>query len=337
MITLSASKVARYRRCMKSYYYSYIKGLQRTKRSIAPMRGTIIHDCLKEHYSGRDWTKPIADLKIEWDKLFDEERAEWGDLPKEVYRIMRGYLLAYKAADAKIKTLATEVEFSIPINGGAVENGEYVGFIDWIYEDDRGVWICDHKTVKTLPSEQELYMDMQTLLYYDACRYDKNLVKLLEGKKLAGVVFNHIRTKAPKEPQVLKSGGISKAACDTDVATYFETVRKAGLDVNDYKDMVDKLRGNVFFRRTRIPVSEYTIMILRKELETTLRHITNFETIYEAFPEDTMFPRTLLKGRCGWDCEFSKLCFAELAGMNTSTLIAEEYESRSKRGEESDE
>lgn len=337
MITLSASKVARYRRCMKSYYYSYIKELQRVKKSIAPMRGTIIHDCLKEHYDGRDWTKPIADLKIEWDRLFDEERAEWGDLPKEVYRIMRGYLLAYKTADSKLKTLATEVEFSIPIHGEVGVDCVYTGFIDWIYEDDRGVWIADHKTVKTLPSEQELYMDMQTLLYYDACRYDKNLVKLLEGKKLAGVVFNHIRTKAPKEPQVLKSGGISKAACDTDVATYFETVRKAGLDVNDYRDMVDKLKGNVFFRRTRIPVSEVTIDILRKELQATLKHITNVEQVYRAYPDDDMFPRTLLKGRCSWDCEFSRLCFAELAGMNTSVMLEEDYEPRTKRGDESDE
>ena len=112
---------------------------------------------------------------------------------------MRGYLLAYKTADSKLKTIATEVEFTIPIGAH-----EYTGFIDWIYEDDRGVWVADHKTVKNLPSEQELYMDMQTLMYYEACRTDENLIKLLDGRKLAGVVFNHIRTKAPKEPQILK-------------------------------------------------------------------------------------------------------------------------------------
>ena len=336
MIKLSASKVARYRRCMKSYYYSYVKELQRVKKSVAPVRGTIIHDCLQEHYMGGDWTKPIADLKIEWDKLFDEERAEWGDLPKEVYRIMRGYLLAYKVADSKIKTLATEVEFSIPINSVGV-NGTYTGFIDWIYEDDRGVWVCDHKTVKNLPSEQELYMDMQTLLYYDACRHDEKLKELLKGKKLAGVVFNHIRTKAPKEPQLLKSGGVSKAACDTDIATYFETVRKNGLDVNDYKDMVDKLKGNVFFRRTRIPVSETTIDILKQELKETMRSIHSVESYYDATETEAAFPRTLLKGRCAWDCEFSKLCFSELAGMNTEMLLSEDYEPRTKRGEDFDE
>lgn len=330
MTKLSASKVARYRRCMKSYYYSYVLGLQRVKKSIAPVRGTIIHDCLQTHYSGGDWTKPIADLKIEWDKLFDEERAEWGDLPKEIYRIMRGYLLAYKTADSKLKTLATEVEFKYLLDG-TTSKIEYTGFIDWIYEDDRGVWICDHKTVKTLPSEQELYMDMQTLLYYDACRYDEGLKKLLEGKKLAGVVFNHIRTKAPKEPQVLKSGGISKAACDTDVATYFEAVRKAGLDVNDYKDMVDKLKGNTFFRRTRIPVSETTIAILRKELQHTARHIVTAEAYYEMWGEGTSFTRTLLKGRCSWDCEFSKICFAELAGMNIQEMVDEDFEPRGSR------
>ncbi|NCB03616.1 MAG: hypothetical protein EOM67_15910, partial [Spirochaetia bacterium] len=195
---------------------------------------------------------------------------------------------------------------------------------------DRGVWVCDHKTVKTLPSEQELYMDMQTLMYYEACRLDEKLVKLLKGKKLAGVVFNHIRTKAPKEPQVLKSGGISKAACDTDVATYFETVKKNGLDINDYKDMLDKLKGNIFFRRTKIPVSETTIGILKKEIIATLDEI-------DVLLENTeVYPRTLLKGRCAWDCEFAPVCFGELAGMNVKGLIEEQYEPKESREEELD-
>ena len=37
--------------------------------------------------------------------------------------------------------------------------------------------------------------------------------------------------------------------------------------------MVDKLKGNIFFRRTKIPVSEKTIEILKKELEYTLDDI----------------------------------------------------------------
>lgn len=321
----SASKVNRIRRCKHAFYYSDILELQRKTKSIAPNRGKLLHSCLETHYNGGDWTQPITDMKIDWDALFDEERAEWGDLPKETYRIMRGYLLAYKTADSKLKTLATEVHFEIPLGCHT-----YEGYIDWIYEDERGVWVCDHKTVKNLPNEQELYMDMQTLMYYEACRTDPGLIKLLEGKKLAGVVFNHIRTKAPKEPQVLKSGAISKAACDTDVATYFETVKKQGLDINDYKDMLEKLQGNVFFRRTKIPVSEKTIAILKAEIIASLDEVERLKS----YSSGTTFPRTMLKARCTWDCEFAPLCFAELAGMNISGMIDEQYEERGSRESE---
>lgn len=323
----SASKVARIRRCKHAFYYSDILELQRKVRSIAPSRGSLIHACLQAYYSGGDWTKPIADMKIDWDLMFDEERAEWGDLPKESYRIMRGYLMAYKTADSKLKTLATEVHFEIPLGCHT-----YEGYIDWIYEDERGVWVADHKCVKSLPSEQELYMDLQTLMYYEACRTDPTLIKLLDGKKLAGVVFNHIRTKAPKEPQVLKSGGISKAACDTDVATYFEAVKREGLNVDDYRDMIDKLQGNIFFRRTKIPVSEKSLAIIKAEIMESLNEV-DILTYKHDRGDDMVFPRTMMKNRCSWDCEFAPLCFAELAGMNTAGLLDEQYEPRGKREE----
>jgi hypothetical protein len=328
----SASKIGRIRRCRHAFYYSDILDLQRVAKSIAPRRGNLIHECLQEHYNGRDWTKPIMDLKLDLDQVFDEEREEWANLPQELYRIVRGYLLAYKSIDTNIKTLATEVPFEIKLPGGHT----YTGYIDWIYEDDRGVWVADHKTVKNLPKDTDLYMDLQTFMYFEACRTDTNLINLLQGKQLMGVVFNHIRTKAPREPQVLKSGTISKAACDTDVATYFETVRKNGLDPNDYADMVDKLKGNVFFKRTKIPVNEKTLSIIKSEIVQTLEDVDYLMRIYDDCGEEIkdVFYRTPLKQRCDWDCEFRDICYAELAGMDTTNIIASNYEKRTTREEE---
>src|SRR5574343_174985 len=179
----SASKVSRFRRCKHASWYSDILGLQRDIQSISPRRGNILHDCLEEHYQGRDWTKPVKDLVLDLEKVFDEEREEWASLPQEVYRIMRGYILAYKSIDSGNKTLTTEAKFEIPIG-----KHTYMGYIDLVYEDSAGsVWVADHKTVKTLPKESDLYMDLQTLMYYDACRNDKGLKEMLEGKSLGGV------------------------------------------------------------------------------------------------------------------------------------------------------
>lgn len=97
--------------------------------------------------------------------------------------------------------------------------------------------------------------------------------------------------------------------------------------------MLEKLQGNVFFRRTKIPVSEKTIAILKEEIIESLREIDVLR--YEHDRDDTIaFPRTMLKARCTWDCEFAPLCFAELAGMNVSGMIAEQYEKRGSRESE---
>ncbi len=327
MATGSASKVARWRRCRHSAYYSDILKIQRITKSIAPVRGNILHDCLEHYYTGKDWTEPIKNLKLDLDKVFDEEREQWAKLPQELYRIMRGYILAFKGIDAGIKTLATEVHFKIPLG-----THFYEGYIDWIYEDERGVWVADHKTVKILPKDTDLYMDAQTFMYYEAARTDEKLKKIIGDRPLAGVVFNHIRTKAPSEPKVLKSGGISKAACDTDIATYFDAVRKNGLNPEDYKDMIEKLQGNIFYKRTKIPISEKTISILKAEIITTLDDVDVYTTFGDTI-EKTKFPRTMLKNRCDWDCEFRDLCYAELAGMSIQGIMSERYEPRSKREE----
>ncbi len=328
----SASKVGRIRRCRHAFYYSDILELQRSAQSIAPRRGNLIHECLQEHYNGRDWTKPIMDLKLDLDKVFDEEREEWANLPQELYRIVRGYLLAYKTIDSGITTLATEVPFEIKLPLGHT----YIGYIDWIYEDSSGVWVTDHKTVKNLPKEAELYMDLQTMMYYVATQEDPKLMALIGSRKVQGVVFNHIRTKAPREPQVLKSGGISKAACDTDIATYFETVRKNGLNVEDYADMVDKLKNNIFFRRTKVPVNKKTIDIVKGEIVETLNTADALSQLYANIKEISkpMFYRNPMKMRCDWDCEYRDLCYAELAGMSTDSLIADNYETRTTREED---
>ena len=331
MATGSFSKLVRWRRCRQQAWWKDVKKLQRKAKSIAPSRGTLLHKSLEYLYTGKDWTVPINEFEPDLENVFDEEREDWVELKQECYRIMRGYIAAFKDSDAKHKTIATEVEFEIPLG---TSKHRYAGTIDRIYVDENDVaWVEDHKTVGKVPSEKELYIDMQTIMYVDACKYDENIQKLLKGRKIGGVVFNHVRTKAPREPKVLIKGGISKAACDTDVATYFTTVKKHGLNVDDYKDMIPKLQGNVFFKRTKVPVRDATVNILRDEAEVTLAEVDMYLGKVEKYGDDAkkFFTRTMLKNRCSWDCEFYALCFGELAGMKINNILTEDYEVRESR------
>lgn len=313
----SHTKVTCFKRCKRKFYYMYILDLQRKIQSIAPSRGKYLHECLEYHYAKKDYTEVIRNVVIEKDKLFEEERAEWEDLPDELLRIMRSYTLAYKDIDRNIKTIALEKEFTLNIGGH-----EYEVRIDWIFEDDKGVWVADHKTVKTIPEDEIAFTDIQTTLYFEAAKQ--------MGIEPTGVVFNYIRTKAPRQPKILKKGGISRAACDTDVATYMATVRAAGYDPKDYEDMIEKLSKNVFFKRSRIPRPEKLVKTLITDVVVTLDEINRYEKMYETTKEKEYFPRTLSK-TCSWDCEYPSLCFAELTGHDVKYIIENDFEERRKK------
>lgn len=334
----SASKVARWRRCKHACWYSDVMSLAPIAKSIAPIRGNIIHACLENFYAGKDWTIPIQELKVDLDNVFDEEREEWGNLPQELYRILRAYIIHYRPIDAKWKVLATEYNFAYTLNSAHT----YTGYIDMVVMDEnKDVWIVDHKTVKAIPDERDLYMDLQLMMYYDAVKQDAELMKKIdaEGGRVAGFIFNHIKTKAPREPQVLKNGGLSKAAIDTDVRTYFETIKKHGLNPADYEDMIPKLEKNVYFKRTRLPVNQRTIGIIKAEIIATLDEYDDYVNEFVKETDKPKFTRNMLKQRCNWDCSYQRLCYGELAGMNINDIIASDYETKTGRDavEEGDE
>jgi len=321
----SASKINRWRRCKHACYYSDVLGLEPITKSIAPQKGIVLHECLNNYYAGKDWTDPIKNLVVDLEHVFDEEREEWAYLPKELYRISKGYINAYKTLDAGSVTLATEYKVEYKLN----DNHTYIGYIDWIVMDaNKRVWIADHKTVKALPEERDLYMDLQLVMYFDAVMNDKVLMDKITslGGTLSGFMFNHIKTKAPKEPAILKSGGLSKAQIDTDVATYFETVKKHGLNPEDYEDMIEKLSKNVYFKRMKLPVNRKTIDIMKAEIIATMDEYDEYVNA-ENVPK-TRFVRNTLKQRCSWDCSYQKLCYGELAGMNIDDIISADFQKK---------
>lgn len=338
----SASKINCWRRCQKKAFFQYVLDIERVIQSIAPSRGSLLHKCLEYHYSGKDWTTPINELRVDLEAVFDEERELWTNLPDELYRIVRGYLNTYREEDTRFNVLATEVHFELPLPGGHV----YEGYIDKIEEEpeqDR-LWVVDYKTTGEIPDVTELFMDVPTCMYAKALASGIIKVPVKKGQKV-GIKFDHLKTKAPRKPQILKNGTVSKAECVTDLTTYMDTVKSVGLDPKDYQDMVPKLQKHVFFRRAAIPVRKSTIDLITDEIVTTLNDmetatnsVTGDKHDYVNLLKDShMFPRTYLNKRCSWDCEYFKLCVGELAGMNVLSIIATDYQKRKGRTEDGEE
>lgn len=328
LIEVSFSELKTWRRCQRMHHYKYVEKIQKRTKALPLYKGSVVHSCLEYHYKGKNWKNAWKIFKEEFDKLFPEEKAVYGDLPSEVARLMQGYTAYYKdeewevVKDKKGKPIV-EREFRVRIPKTRVV---VHGVIDLIIQDEYGIWVVDHKTVKKEPPSAEFRMsDVQTTLYFWV------VLTLCEKwginpKHLRGAIFNYIRTEPPKEPELLKTGGMSKRVIDTCWMFYRAALKKAGLDPKDYLDMREKLKGNEakFYHRHRMDKPKSLMKILLQEAVFTAYQIESFH--------DSV-ARTLDKS-CEWGCDYKELCYAELQGLDTDSLRKKLYERRTEDGKE---
>lgn len=313
----SISKINCANDCLRKYKYKYVDELEKILKSSKPQLGVIGHQSLEHYFKGGDWTAPIAKYEGELRLLMEEEQALYAHIPSELYRMVRGYLQHWRKHDTGVEVLAVEKSFSMKTPGG----NTYEGIIDLIYKDSEGTWVEDHKFVKAIPNEAVRYLDAQTNLYFTAAQD--------MGYDPTGVVFDYVRTKPPSVPKVLKSGLVSTAACDTDVATYLGVVKSAGLDPKDYMAKLEELQLNVFYKRSRVPRPGKLAQNIMEDFDSTCSLLEGVEVRVR---EGGNVPRSMGMD-CSWKCEFKDLCFAELAGQDTSYMLSADFQPKTKREE----
>lgn len=315
---LSNSKVKTWRRCPKKYKYKYVDKLQPKTKSLPLERGTWLHSMLQYHYDGMGWKTVWKRLARDFNNLFEEEREMLGDLPGETKRIMQSYLRHWQLEDQGITVVDSELDEIVTLPNGI----DFNFIIDLIVEDDDGgLWLWDHKTVKDFMDADFHLLDAQLTRYYWCAEH-------MGYTPLRGVVFNELRTKPPTIPQLLVRGGLSVAkSIDTDLYTYYREIRRHDLDPADYSEILQRLaaQNDKWFRRTRIPKDPPVTKALMEELVYSAREIRRAERRGE-------FPRTPEKS-CKWDCEFKDLCVTELHGGNVNPIIKMNFTERRRREE----
>jgi hypothetical protein len=315
-VRLSNSKIKTWRRCPKQYDYKYVQGLRPKRKGLALERGTWIHELLQYHYDGEDWKARHKELTDDFYKLFEEEREHLGDLPSECKSIMQGYLFNYRREDSGLIVVDTELDEIITLPNGL----EFNFIIDLIVEEPDGLWLWDHKTVKNFMDPDFMLVDAQLARYFWAAEY-------MGYTPLRGVLFNEIRTKPPTIPPLLQSGGLTRRTnLDTDVRTYYQAIRRAGLDPVDYGEILRRLakQGDRFYRRTRLPKDKALTAQLMSEMTMTANEIITAE-------RKGHFPRSPDKS-CTWGCDYMDLCVTELFGGNPATAIKFNYERVPRHG-----
>lgn len=303
---ITNSHVKSFNRCRRQYDYKFNRLLVPRSTSLPLKRGSWLHELLEAHYDGRGWESRNEELAEEFNRMFDEEREMYGDLPEICSNIMESYEYHWRNEDAAFDVVATEQVVEVPLPHGHTMEFKF----DAIIEDELGRWLMEHKSHKTIPRADYRFIDMQT------AKYVWGLNKVGTYGEITGVLWNYIRTKEPTKPALLKNGTISKKRrIDTDLFTFVGAVREYGLDPHDYRDVILRLRKhNDFFRRERVPKPKHVIEELVKD------------TVYVADEIERGYrPVRSIDRSCEFACSYLDLCIVELYGGDAEDVIRRKY------------
>lgn len=310
------SMMKTFRRCPKQFEYKY---LQRLKPKVLgrPLRfGSWFHALLEADYKNQDVEAVHRHWTNKFSQLFDEEKVDLGDLPRDVWRAYLSYKWHYK----NDPWIVHEVEFTLEVE--LPDGSMYRCRLDMLVENQYGLWIVDHKTHKSLPNTTYRILDAQSALYIWAALKNKIPVQ--------GHIWNYMISKPPTIPKVVDKGRrLSRAKIDTDYPTMVRAVKKAGFDPNDYaaplrhllsqRYQPGQLQTSTFFRRDILEKSP--AMLKRMANEGYQTHLRMNSYRWDRVQSIERVPDR----SCTFSCSYVDLCTMELFGGNTAQLRRQRF------------
>jgi len=338
----TTSQLACYKACPKKWYYRFLRMLEPigTKRSLE--LGSYVHHLLDAFYNPTGTGQAFctdeslqavaesrysgmleASEKYFLDKtkdLFEEETEKYADMRIEAEAIVTRYI--EKNADdlSKYWILATEKEFSIPIYSpaGKRTRDKLMGKFDMIVRDEFDtVWFFEHKTTGDSVDNRfetiELEEQLNNYILVASCMYED----------FGGGILNVIRKKAPRLPEPLKKGGLSRAKdIDTTYELYMEALQQYGYDPAEYTEILSilKEKGDRFFGRKVVSRKPQQILETRNEIFYTVQAIKAQTKLYNKTKDDAVFYRTP-NFMCK-NCQYCNLCILDSKKGDVEGYIA---------------
>lgn len=324
MFQLSQSKMRLWRSCRRAYHYKYFLNIEPRRPKPVLVRGRIIHDMIEAHINGGNPWRVLDKYRKEYAKLFAEQREMYGDLIGDIERIMKYYFIWWSADPIEyLKHPRTkkraEHEFEVVMDGPI----KFTGKADSLGRTkDKRVWLVEHKSMKSFPTDEFRYTDIQSALYVE------KLERTWPGLKIDGVCWNYIRAKPPTVPELLKSGELSRREIDTVWPVYLDAIKAHKLDPLDYRDMQERLEGkwDSFYKRVYLPVNRAITHNLNGEMIATANEMA------ELHDEEAMHVRNMTP-MCSRQCEYYGLCQAQLRGLDDEWILKKEFKQRENRDE----
>lgn len=343
-LRVSYSAVQDWRKCQQLYYYRHVENLRPKVRQAAPELGTIIHDYFARYYEGLLRERNLSPKELHNRSLSftlnkaepqikslaaladglgaEDEAKKLLAIPKTAKRLLQAYFRVRGADDAKRhEVLAVEHKFELLVGSVNGKRAVLPGQIDLVTRSEGHVWLWEHKTTGSVPSQGRRFRDLQTLIY-------KVAVEELLSLELTGVVWNYVRTTPPKAPRLLQSGVLSTAKSQTTtVDLYRSAIRKNGLDTYKY----DVFLRQIEHREREMMFPRHTLPLVQAEDVLLRDYIASVEQIQTAASIVDFVPVRTIDAQCDW-CGFVKLCQAAIAGGDLDELRQRHFVESEQKG-----
>lgn len=308
----SQSKVKKWRQCHASYHYRYVEKLKRKKKSRPLQFGSMVHEMLESELNGDDPFELLEKFQNEQGKLFAAEIEEYGDIIEDCRLIMEAYFDFYrddKTRPIRYKKQNAEHWLEVPIG----EEMLFVMKIDGFARTPNKLrWILEHKTFSRKPSDDDRWRNLQSAVYIRACQ-------LLGMKPFDGIMWNYVKSKAPKVPQILKNGDLSIRDVDTLPSVVRATMEEYGIEESENTEkLMERAEANLktYFFRVFTPVREYTVDEVFNDF---------IDSATEMMEHHGRKKDRNIGMHCGW-CDYEPICRATLTGGDADFVKEREYE-----------
>lgn len=270
-----------------------------------------------------------------YDALTPEQREPWDEeFPDGVItRLARMNERWHERWDEDTKheqVLGVEVEASRNLGGGRWLNGK----VDEVYRDTRSnmVVVRDHKSGANLPTDGYVDDLMDSQLHLYAWIITPTVLEWGHGEPRA-LAYDRARTAQAREPQITKSGTLSKSVTDYDLAAYlaftehpvpYPGLKKDGSGAGEYlrdPEVVERLSTlaarDQWNLRTRVPVNSNVVLAHLYAAQDTA---DDQDRTRERHALGRPPVRNLDRRGCKW-CDFGDLCRAQMLGGNREGAV----------------
>lgn len=300
-------------RCEQQYSYRYDQQLRRKVKKLGLFRGDWLHELLQAYREKKDWKKRWRELKKErWDKLFDEEKENYGpDFPQGVYDLMEHYVEYWGERDKDLKVVQIEKSYELMTKFGWPVRWKS----DYIVKDGKVVVLFENKNKKKIPESNERILAPQVHAY---CFL---LSKV--GIKIDRIVWDYMRTEPVPRPKILKDGSLSTRKIQTDQRSYLAAMKEAGIHLESEEDIIgleNHLKGLPetlsLLRVTNTPNLKVGELFVRDWIDRARR------------AEKIKRPTRNWNSSCRWDCDYKDLCQIDMLGKSRDLEIKKNFEPR---------